>query len=155
MFKATHESSTTTDWIWLRFCCWTLPASSPVGARRNASIISRPASIGWPCVAHIFRRDCPCLFRGRSCKAATKVCNVWLRTRRKKIHQGNHGGIAPVIEDFLEPEAQRTELSSFRVGVADQKSAIGINLWRQSRFVRSRHYENHVGKLAVGRDRRR
>src|SRR5215468_2081098 len=45
----------------------------------------------------------------------------------RTIRQGDDSGIASAIEDLVQPGLQGAELSSFRIGIADQEGSVRVD----------------------------
>ena len=72
----------------------------------------------------------------------------------RPVGQGNDGGIAAPVEYLFQPSLQGTELSLFRVRVADQITGMGIHNGRQILLVLTSHHDHEVCKRLEHADSR-
>src|SRR5271163_2814827 len=64
--------------------------------------------------------------------------------RRRAINQGDQAGVAAAVENFLQSDPPRAELTVLRLRIYNQGRAIGVDDGGQSSFVPAGYYQNLI-----------
>src|SRR6202041_1332856 len=68
------------------------------------------------------------------------------------IDQGDHGGVAAAIQNFLQTDLKRTELAALGVGIDDEGCSVGVDDGGEPGLILARDYYDLVAVGAEAAD---